>query len=87
MLLTWKIKEQGHYLLYIRDFGGKVEQQLQTASSFMRMWPMHVEAEAIEWKIQGAKDVDLSCAIIHETNCQEVVDQLNTEKGSKTYIL
>lgn len=54
MLLTWKIKEQGHYLSYIRDFGGKVEQQLQTASSFMRMWPMCVEAEAIEWKMQGA---------------------------------
>lgn len=54
LLLTWKIKEQGHYLKYIRDFGGKVEQQLQTASSFMRMWPMYVEAEAIEWKMQGA---------------------------------
>lgn len=61
------------FVIYKR-FWWQGRQQLQTASSFMRMWPMYVEAEAIEWKIQGAKDVDLSCAIIHETNCQEVVD-------------
>lgn len=62
--------------LVIRDSNGKI---MAAAVKISKQWKdvAYVEAEAMEWGFEVAKEVVMS-HLIMETDCQKVVDLVNT---------